>query len=490
MARKHFQNPEIVKIVNSQMGQWELNRTIQTKKEEKEKPPIASSDAKINYITISRELGSGGEEIAHTLSDLMKWQMYDKEILNYMAEKMDVHVRLLESVDEKAIGWIKDSLAPLFSVKISQHVEQLSYYKHLGEVLLVIAKHGQAVIVGRAAGLVLPRDHGLSVHIIAPLEQRYKRVAGMEGIKLEEAIPLVKKADETQRKFVKSFLGQDINDPKHYDIICNTEKLSPRAVAKLIWRASEQRLTTMQEQLDAEGDDVETVVQRQIEQWKLETTVQDKIEKMQAHLTSGAEIDYITISRELGSGGEEIARMISDLMKWQLYDHEILDYMAENMDVHVKALESVDEKTRGWINKRLVPLFASQSSKHVSQASYYKHLGEALLIIAKHGRAIIMGRAACLVLPRNRGLNVRITAPFAARCKRYAKEHNVDINKASSIVKKADKDQKRFVKDFMGKDHTDPRFYDLVCNTEKLHPVSVAKLICRAFDLRVKCEQE
>ena len=148
MARKHFQNPEIVKIVDSQMGQWELNRTIQAKKEE---PVPASSDAKIDYITISRELGSGGEEIAHTLSDLMKWQMYDKEILNYMAEKMDVHVRLLESVDEQAIGWIKDSLAPLFSVKISQHVEQLSYYKHLGEYFLLFAKLGRRLLVGGAA---------------------------------------------------------------------------------------------------------------------------------------------------------------------------------------------------------------------------------------------------------------------------------------------------------------------------------------------------
>jgi cytidylate kinase len=487
MTRKNFPNPEIANIVNRQIGQWGLSHSIQDKQEKQER---LASGAEIDYITISRELGSGGEEIARTLSDLMKWQLYDREILNYMSQDLNVHVKALESVDEQTIGWIKDSLAPLFNVKTSQHVEQLSYYKHLGKVLLVIAKHGRAVIVGRAAGLLLPRDRGLSVRVTASFEHRCKQIAEKNNISFEDAVPLVKKAEETQKNFVKNFLGQDISDTKHYDIICNTEKLSPRAIAKLIWRAFDQRMVTRREQLEAEVKDVETIVQRQIEQWRLENTVQDKIDKMQVRLASGAEIDYITISRELGSGGEEIARMLSDLMKWQLYDHEILDYMAENMDVHVKALESVDEKTRGWIKTQLIPLFGSQSPQNVSQASYYKHLGEALLVTAQHGRAIIVGRAANLVLPRRRGLNVRITAPLEVRCKYYAKKHNINISKAASIVKNADKDQKRFVKDFVGKDITDSRHYDLVCNTEKLYPASVAKLICRAFDQRVMSEQE
>jgi len=61
------------------------------------------------------------------------------------------------------------------------------------------------------------------------------------NIPLKEAQAEVKKIDMAQRAFVKSFLGEDIDDPKHYDIICSTEKLSPTSVAKLIWRTLDQR---------------------------------------------------------------------------------------------------------------------------------------------------------------------------------------------------------------------------------------------------------
>ncbi len=484
MTRKYFHNQEISKIVDQCMSQWELSHSV-----EKKQAQLASG-AEIDYITISRELGSEGEKIAQDLSELMNWQLYDKEILDYIAENIHVHVRALESVDEGTVDWIKDSLAPLFDVNISQHVEQLSYYKHLAKVLLVISRHGRAIIVGRAAGLVLSRDRGLSVRVTASFEHRCKHIAEKNNIDIENAASLVTNTDEKQRIFVKSFLDQDIDNPKHYDIIFNTEKLPPRAVAKLIWRTFDQRMVTLQEQTEAKGEDVETIVQHQIEEWTLDKTGQEKIDEMQVRLANGAEISYIAISREPGSGGEEVARVLSDLMKWQFYDYKILDFMAKNMDVHVKALESVDEKVRGWIKSWLVPLFDLQSPEHVSQADYYKQLGETLLVIAQHGRAVIMGRAASLVLPRDQGLNVRVTAPFDIRCRCYAKKHNISISKAASIVKKTDKEQKQFSKDFLGKDITDPSHYDLVCSTEKLHPVSVAKLICRAFDQRVMGEHE
>ena len=226
------------------------------------------------------------------------------------------------------------------------------------------------------------------------------------------------------------------------------------------------------------------IAEHQLSQWNLSRNMKDKSE-MQARLASGARIDYITISRELGSGGEEVARILSDLMKWQLFDKEILDYMAKNMNVHVRALKSVDERSMGWIEDWLKPLFASKSDKHVEQLSYYKHLGKVLLVIAKHGHAIIVGRAAGILLPREKGLSVRVTAPFTLRCQRYAKENHIDVEEATAIVKKADKTQSRFVKDFLEKDICDPKYYDIVFNTEKLSPASVAKLISRALDQRM-----
>ena len=487
MPGRLFQNKEINQIVEHHLSQWVLSRNIKDKSEMQAR---LASGVRIDYITISREVGSGGVEVARILSDLMKWQLFDKEILDYMAENMKVHVRALESVDERSMGWIEDWLKPVFASKSNKHVEQLSYYKHLGKVLLVIAKHAHAIIVGRAAGILLPRDKGLSVRVTAPFELRCQRYAKENQISIEEATSRVKKADKTQSRFVKDFLEKDVSDPKYYDIVCNTEKITPGSVAKLIWRSFDQRIASQKEhaKIKVEGVDIARVVEYQMQQWE-QSRSKDKREK-HAYLADGGEIDYITISRELGSGGKEIARMLADLLKWQLFDKEILDYMAENMDVHVSALESIDERAKGWFKNKLASLYAGKSGKRVEPSSYHKHLAEMLLVIAAHGRAIIVGRGASQTLPREKGLSVRVTAPFEMRCKRYATINNIGIEKARSFVENADKEQSRFVKNFSGKDISDSKYYDVVCSTEKLSPVSVAKLISRALDQRAASEAE
>jgi|GEM_PF-906574 len=487
MSGKSYKDRDVDHIVERQMSHWELSRTIQDKSDQH---AHLAGGAEIDYITISRDFGSGGEEIARILSDIMKWDVYDKEILDYMSEHMDVHVKALESVDERTIGWINDWLLPLFSSKGETHIEQLSYYKHLGKVLLVIAKHGRAIIMGRAAGHVLPRDKGLSVRITAPFEVRCYRYAKENDLSVVEAASIIKKADEAKRKFVKNFVGVDLNDARNYDIVLNTEKISPVSVAKLIWRAFDQRVESQQDKVEAKskGHDITKIVEHQMQQWQQESNSRDESEK-HAHLAGGGDIDYITISRELGSGGKEIARMLADLMQWQLYDKEILDYMAENMKIHVQLLTSIDERTRGWIGDQLVPFFTKKSATHIKQLRYYEHLGEVLLIIANHGRAIIVGRGAGQVLPREKGLSVHVTAPLELRCNRIAKLHKISINEATTIVKRADKEQSKFVKDFLGTDISDVKHYDIICNTEKIYPRSMAKLIYRAFEERVISEK-
>ncbi len=233
MSGKFYQNPAVSGIVERQMRMWELAR---------ESEPVRLSDGReIDYITISRELGSGGEEIGQLLADLMKWNMYDKDILNYLAEDMNVHKSVVECVDERTTNWIDDWIESLFATDSSRHVDQLSYCRHLTRVLLVISKLGQAIIIGRAAGLLLPRERGLSVRVTAPFEVRCQRYAGQHNISLKQAHSAVQKADKKQIQFVRDYLDKDIHDPRYYDIVFNTGKLVPQSVAKLIWRAFDQR---------------------------------------------------------------------------------------------------------------------------------------------------------------------------------------------------------------------------------------------------------
>jgi len=472
--------------VEHQMSQWELSRSTEEKSDGQ---AHSTGETEINYITISRQLGSGGEQIAEILSELLKWQIYDHEILDYMAENMDVHVKALESVDERTISWINDWLAPLFSSKSGEHVEQMSYYKHLGKVLLVIAKHGRAIIIGRSAGQILPREKGLSVRVVAPFELRCSRYAKEKNISVEEAAELVRTSDKRQTGFMKELLQKDIDEPIWYDIVINMEKLAPKSAAKLIGRTLEQRIVSRQEQVkvNAEGEDITLIVERQMQQWEKERNEPDKQISFEfPHLAGGIKIEYITIGRLVGAGGAEVARILSDQMNWQLYDREILEYMSKNMKVHVRLLTSLDERTVGWIGDRLMPFLARKRKEdHVKQMRYFQHLGEVLLALAKHGRAIILGRGSGLILPREKGLSVFVTAPFELRCKRYAGEKKIGLEEATSFMNKSDRHLRRFVKDFLGKNLCNPLDYDIVFNTEKIYPASVTKLILRTLDERL-----
>lgn len=486
MPGKFLNKQEIGKIVDGQMQHRAISQDVRQRINIQEE----RSGEAIDFITISYELGSAGEEVARILADQMKWQLYDKEILDYMSENMNVHVKVLESVDERTSGWIHDWLLPLLSTKSSPHVEQLSYYKHLGNVLMVLARHGQAVIVGRAAGHLLPRERGLSIRVTAPFDLRCQRYAHKNEFSVEEARQIVSKRDDHQRRFVKDFVNDDIDDPLHYDLVCSTEKLSPMALAKLIWRAFDRRVLDKHEKHHEGVAPIEQIVAQDMKQWEDHRAEEDRGETYVHLAESEAEINYITVARELGSGGGETAALLAQQMNWQLYDKEILDYMAQNMKVHVQVLHSVDERTQGSISDRLRSMFRSSPEQRIEAVEYYRHLTEVLLVIAKHGRAVIVGRAAGHLLPHEWGLSVRIVAPFDLRVKRHAQREDIPEAEAAAFIKKRDKEQSRFVQEFVRQNVHDLHQYDLVCNTERLTPTSVAKLIWRTFDQRVIREQQ
>ncbi|MBN2210021.1 MAG: cytidylate kinase-like family protein [Sedimentisphaerales bacterium] len=475
MPGKLFQGQDIGRIVEQQMRQWELSK-------EKEHLRL-STGVEIDYITISRELGSGGEDVAEHLSKLMNWQFYDKDILDYMSENMNVHRSVIEAVDERTKGWMEDWLMPLFSSKEAAHVEQLSYYKHLTKVLLVLARMGRAIIVGRAAGQVLPRERGLSVRVTAPFELRCQRYAAERDISLEAAQKVVQAADATQRRFVKDFSGKDIDDPLEYDLAFSTELVTPPSVAKLIWRAFDQHIVDMKVEDERIKKSTAEIVAEQMHHWDDARSIAES-EDRHTHLADGAAIDYISIERLVGSGGGEIALRLSKLMDWDIYDREILDYMSKNMNVHVKLLEGMDEQTRGRVAKAFEVLFKRKSQGKVSVQRYFEHLTETLLVIARHGKAIILGRGASKVLDRSRGLNVFVTAPFEQRSRHIAELDQTDVEAAAKRVKKADREQGKFVRDFTGFDINEIHCYDIVFNTGKFSPQAVIKLIWRAFDVR------
>jgi cytidylate kinase len=91
------------------------------------------------------------------------------------------------------------------------------------------------VIVGRAGQVILRgRPDILHVKIIAPLALRAQRIARQQNIPIAAARAQVEASDRTRRNYLRRYYNARWDDPELYDLIINTERLTPTASADLI----------------------------------------------------------------------------------------------------------------------------------------------------------------------------------------------------------------------------------------------------------------
>ncbi len=94
---------------------------------------------------------------------------------------------------------------------------------------------GDVVIFSHAASQSLAgRDHVLRVFVTASVETRSVRLAESEGVDLKRGEALVKKGDAGRADYFKRFYGIDEELPTQYDIVVNTDKLTPQEAAEAI----------------------------------------------------------------------------------------------------------------------------------------------------------------------------------------------------------------------------------------------------------------
>jgi cytidylate kinase len=182
-------------------------------------------------IALSREAGTQGPAIARALGKQLNWPVYDREILQRLADEMGVHPRLLESVDEKKVGWLRECLAAFSSAPA---INESKYVRHLTAMLLSLAAQGECIIVGRGAAQVLPPATTLRVRLVGPLADRIETIRQRFGITKEEAAKWVETTDRERCRFVKDNYVKDPNDPCNYDLVLNSSRFSVAECSDLI----------------------------------------------------------------------------------------------------------------------------------------------------------------------------------------------------------------------------------------------------------------
>jgi len=206
--------------------QWEKSLAVEAGPSAPRRPaPLAYT------IALSREAGANGRLVARAIGERLVWPVYDRELVEMIAEGMGVRTGLLEGMDEKQANWLRECVEAFASVPSVSHS---AYVRHLVETMVTLAARGECVIVGRGAPHVLPPATTLRVRLVGNLPDRVDVIQARRNLSPDDAARWVDKVDRERAGFVRDHFQADPADPKNYDLVLNTSRFSVAECAELV----------------------------------------------------------------------------------------------------------------------------------------------------------------------------------------------------------------------------------------------------------------
>jgi cytidylate kinase len=200
----------IEQIVEEQAHRWQLFRSVNRE----EKPRTV--------VTVSREHGSRGGEVARLLAQELGFDFFDREILQRIAEDAHLGERVVAALDDRDRRILSDWMTSFAS---DRHLSPAGYLYHLTRVVGAIAQHGGAVILGRGAHLILGEGRALRVLVVAPLPARVAAVMERDGVPEREARHRITEVDSERKAFLIKNFHTEFGDPCRFDLTLNTATL-------------------------------------------------------------------------------------------------------------------------------------------------------------------------------------------------------------------------------------------------------------------------
>ena len=189
----------------------------------------------------------------------------------------------------------------------------------------------------------------------------------------------------------------------------------------------------------------------------------------------------ITIGREFGSGGHEIAEKLAKHYDMPLYDHNLLDKIAEERNLNSEELKSYDEVQDGVFHRRVRGM-SSSMTEHVAQLQF-DYLKEK----ATTGESfVVVGRCSETVLKDNKGLiAIFVNGDKDQKVARVSKKYELSESQAADLMKKKDRARKMYHNINCDSKWGDSRNYELVINSSKLGVDKSVQMLIQYIDARV-----
>jgi CMP/dCMP kinase len=202
-------------------------------------------------ITLSRQFGSGGSEVAERVARALDWHLYDNAVVDEVARRLkmlpaDVSAReeRVPSLPERiasamALGMpeVMPTVADLAMQPSEERIVEMTK-RVMEEAVLA----GPAVLVGRGAQCMLAsRTDALHVFCYAPLEALASYAVTNLGIAREDAARIVAENNHHREQYVKRHWKRDWRDFANYHLCVNTAWLGLDGAAELIVQLTRER---------------------------------------------------------------------------------------------------------------------------------------------------------------------------------------------------------------------------------------------------------
>jgi cytidylate kinase len=191
-------------------------------------------------ITISREVGCSGLELANTLKEKIQqihfqesWKVLSKEIFHISAKELDLEpekvAKIFKQFDRNAF----DDILYTFSEKRS--ISEKKVRHTVVDVIRSFAEDGHSIIVGRA-GNVIAGDikNALHIRLVAPSEYKIRSIMEKNHLGHEEARKFIIEEEKDRLTYRKAVTDKHSDQPELFDVTFNRAEFSTESIVEFI----------------------------------------------------------------------------------------------------------------------------------------------------------------------------------------------------------------------------------------------------------------
>lgn len=205
----------------------------------------------MSIVTISRQYGSGGSEVAERVARALDWQLYDNALADEVAARLGVSTSELSAREERlpSLGERLAAAISLGAPEVMPMVGDVAVPPSEERIVEVTARvmeeavlAGPAVLVGRGAQCMLAtRSDALHVFCYAPLEALTAYAVSNLGLAAVDARAHVLAMNRRREEYVKRHWAREWRDLANYHLCVNTAWLGLDGAAELIERVARER---------------------------------------------------------------------------------------------------------------------------------------------------------------------------------------------------------------------------------------------------------